>query len=284
MNELEKLRRDPVSRRAFLARAAAAGIGAAALALIEGCGSSDSINQTSIKDPNFRQADGTYIVGRNINEVVLNYVLTFKTMEADLYRQAVNRAAGVSSYRDNSLIIDPAKFQIGSKISTAGLDNPAAAFHYLVQFAYAELTHRDYLRLMLVALNAPLANGNQRGYTFPASGANALNDPGPDLKTILTNVLKVEETGVRGLLGALPFMKTSLGMQDVAAINSTEARHAAALSYSIGLPAGPAPGRSGSLDQLVTGSTPYPHPNTFEYYLVPNTVMTAIDSAYYVKA
>ena len=94
--------RDPVNRRAFLARMSAAGLGVAATALLAGCGGSNSSSGpsspgggpgpglTTFADP--KNFPG--IPGQSEDVVVLNYALTLETLEADLYRQALNVAAG----------------------------------------------------------------------------------------------------------------------------------------------------------------------------------------------
>ena len=92
---------DPVSRRAFLARMSAAGLGVAATALLAGCGGNYSSAGPSAPtgpgpgpSPFFDPKNFPGIPGQNENLVVLNYALTLETLEADLYRQALNIAAG----------------------------------------------------------------------------------------------------------------------------------------------------------------------------------------------
>src|SRR5438309_332021 len=91
VNDSEQMMRDPVTRRAFLARLSAAGLGAVAVPMLAGCSGGKQTNNGSggYSNPAFPS-----IVGRNVNETVLNYALTLEIAEADLYRQALNRAAG----------------------------------------------------------------------------------------------------------------------------------------------------------------------------------------------
>ena len=94
--------RDAVSRRTFLTRMAAAGLGTAAAALIAGCGGGGN-NQTNTTGQNVTNPLGNFadptnfpgIPGANENIVVLNYALTLETLEADIYRQCLNIAAGL---------------------------------------------------------------------------------------------------------------------------------------------------------------------------------------------
>ena len=267
--------RDPVSRREFLARMSAAGLGACALPLLAGCGGNATNNGTG----SYRNAAYPNIIGRNANEVVLNYALTLEIAEADLYRQALNRASG----RTLTTSLDPKLLQPNTTgnytltLATGGLNSTiaTAAFLYLAQFAYVEATHRDFLTATLAGLSAPITQPNTRGYQFPN------NEPGADLKTILTNLLSIEETGVRAYLGAVPSITDNATAQTAAAIYSTEARHSSALAALLGLDAGPAPNRSGTTDISVTGLA-YPHPDTFEYYSQPTDVLTTVTNAYFI--
>ena len=267
--------RDPVSRREFLTRMSMAGLGMCALPLLAGCGGNATNNGTG----NYRNAAFPNIIGRSANEVVLNYALTLKIAEADLYRQALNRAAGrtISTSLDPTLPLPNATGSYTLTLAMGGLSGAVAAtaFLMLAQFAYVEATHRDFLTATLAGLSAPITQPNTRGYQFPNS------EPGADLKTILTNLLSIEETGVRAFLGAVPTITDNATAQTVAAIHSTEARHAAALAALLGLDPGPAPNRGGTTDVSVTGAT-YPHPNTFEYYSQPADVLTTVTNAYFI--
>lgn len=219
-------------------------------------------------------------MGRNVNEVVLNYALTLELAEADLYRQSLNRASGrtITEALDTTVPVSGATNDYKLTLATGGLDTATAAagFLYLVEFAYVEATHRDFLTATLASLNAPLAQANVKGYEY------ANNEPGVDLKTILTNLLAVEETGVRAYLGAVPSLTDNNMVQSAASIYSTEARHSASLAYLLGRDAGPAPATAATTDLSVTGAT-YPHPNTFEYFSTPADVLAKVTAAYFIK-
>jgi hypothetical protein len=201
------------------------------------------------------------IPGRNINEKVLNFALTLEILEADLYRQAVNIATGKP--KDAPLAGNPGSYR--RKVGTGGLSTKLAdvGFLYLVQFAYIEAAHRDFLRSAIQSGGGEPVKRNPGGYKFPKA-------PQPNIKDLLTQILPLEETGVRAYLGALPYL-TDLGLATVAGgIFSTEARHSAAVATNLGLSAGP---RQLPGDQKVTPN--YPSPNTFEYFLKPKAVLTA---------
>lgn len=279
MNEFDKLMHDPVGRRVFLARMSAAGLGAAAATLLAnhpvsaqtdapattGEASADPATATGFDPVNFPN-----IPGRNINEVVLNFALTLEILEADLYRQALNKATGKplntplgaeSSY--NTLAIAP-----GTISPVAGALDPRAGepitdgFTFLRQFTFIEAAHRDFLRAVLQSIGAPITQPNPGGYQFPG------NNPGDDLRTILLNVFPLEEVGQRAYLGAAGFL-TSLDLITAAAsIHSTEARHAEAIANNLGFPPGP---RKLPGDKQVTPN--YPSENTFEYFIDPPTAI-----------
>ena len=100
MVETPDFLKDAVSRRTFLTRMTAAGLGTAAAVLIAGCGGGSNNGSSSNTSPGSTptafadQANFPNIPGGSEDVVVLNYALTLETLEADLYRQALNIAAG----------------------------------------------------------------------------------------------------------------------------------------------------------------------------------------------
>lgn len=259
MNTIEKLQKDPVSRRAFLARMGAAGLGLAAVNLLQGCsGGSSSSNTAAITFP------VTSLPGSNNNEKVLNYALTLEYLEADLYRQALNYASG----RPLAQPLDSTPGSYSRRVDSGGMSafETEAGFEYLRQFAYVEAAHAEFLEVAIPATRRVARN--PKGYTFGTT-------PAQNLQAILTALLPLEETGVRAYLGAAPFItdfrRTGSIAQLAVAIYSTEARHSSALNYVLRNNFGPTP-MSG--DQRVTPN--YPNPNTFEYFLSPTTVVSRI--------
>ena len=261
MTELDDIMRNPVSRRSFITRMSAAGLGAAALSLVAaGCGGGGG-NSTPVT-PFADSANFPGIRGATEDEVVLNYALTLEILEADLYRQALNLASG----RDLTTPLNPdsSTYPASASISSGGLDagSAAAGYLYLKQYAAVEAAHRDFLKAAILANGFTPVMPNPHGYTAPF---------GSDLKSILTLLRNVEETGVRAYLGAAGYLSTLGLIQTAATIYSTEARHSSALNYVLGLDTGPQPMPG---DNKVTPN--YPHPNTFEYYLTPTQVLTQV--------
>ena len=234
--------RDPVNRRAFLARMSAAGLGVAATALLAGCGGSNSSSGpsspgggpgpglTTFADP--KNFPG--IPGQSEDVVVLNYALTLETLEADLYRQALNIAAGKPV--GTPLPTDVSSYTL--QVPNGGLDtsSPSGAgsvgFLYLKQYAGVEAAHRDFLRAAISSAGATPVPANPKGY-------NAGLTPGTDLLTILKLIRTVEETGVTAYLGAAGFLTNPTYVQVASSIYTTEARHSAGMNYVLGLPTGP---------------------------------------------
>ena len=266
--------RNPVSRRTFLARMTAAGLGTAAVALLAGCGGGGSnsgvttpgtTGLTSFAD----QANFPGIPGATEDVVVLNYALTLETLEADLYRQALNIAAGLP-------VTTPLPANGGlsytQAVGNGGLSASDAAigFLYLKQYAGVEAAHRDFLRLAIptVSAGAVAVPANAKGY-------NAGLAPGTDLQTIMKLIRTVEETGVTAYLGAAGFLKTTALVQIAASIYSTEARHSAGVNYILGLPTGPTGDVGGA--QPAKGAV-----DEFEYAQTPKQVLAAIQPFFVV--
>ena len=289
MNEFDEMVRSEVSRRAFLTRMSAAGLGAAALSLLAGCGSGSGnspiintgVTPTPTPTPGVVYFDSTNfpgIPGRSYNEVVLNYALTLETIESDLYRQALNLASGraVTTPLDSAI---PASGSTGAYNLTvpvgtgiaSGFTN--AAFLYLVQYAYVEATHRDFLRSAITSAGLAPVAANPKGYTAPF---------GTTLTSIMSLIYAVEETGVRAYEGAAPYL-TDFGLvTTAAAIHSTEARHSSAVAYVLGLDPGPVyalPGVTTGINIVNNTRSTNPAPysdNTFQFYSTPADVIAAV--------
>ncbi len=261
-----------LNRRTFLARMAAAGLGTAAAALIAGCGGGSNnggggnvtginpgpgVGTTTFAD----QANFPGIPGASEDVVVLNYALTLETLEADLYRQALNIAAGKD-------VATPLPADGGASytqaVSNGGLDPGLAkiGFLYLQQYSAVEAAHRDFLRAAISQAGATPVPANAKGY-------NAGLAPGTDLLTILKLIRTVEETGVTAYLGAAGFLTNPTFVQVASSIYTTEARHSAGMNYVLGLPTGP----SGD----VGGAQPAPGAkDEFEYAQTPKAVLASV--------
>ncbi len=266
MNELESIANSPLRRRAFLARMGAAGLGVAAASLLSGCGGG-ALSGTGLSGGG--GATGTpfpvqSLPGGNNNLKVLNFALTLEFLEADLYRQALNRASGLAL--TTPLSSTPSSYAL--KVGSGSVNNPNA-FLYLTQFAYSEAAHRDFLITVLKSLGSPAVSANAKGYAFPGG------DPGATLSAIITNLLPLEETGVRAYLGAVPYITDYQVIGPTAGgIFSTEARHSAVFNDLIGHDPGPTPGQVPG-DLAVDPNPPVTvAANTFERYLAPNTVLS----------
>jgi hypothetical protein len=208
------------------------------------------------------------IPGNSINEKVLNFALTLEILESDLYRQALNAASGLP--KDYALNSNPKVYAL--KQGGGGLSETQTqiGYLYLKQFAYVEAAHRDFLIAAITAAGFTPTTANPGGYAFPSH-------PLSNIKSLLTAILPLEETGTRAYLGALPYL-TDLGLATVAGgIYSTECRHSAAVSTTLNVPAGPT--RQSSDKEVVPNP---PAGNTFEPYLSPSTVLAAA-SVYFVK-
>ena len=267
MVETPDFLKDPVSRRTFLARMSAAGLGTAAAVLLAGCGGSDS-SKPGIGPNNIPDATNfPGITGETKDVGVLNYALTLETLEADLYRQALNIAAG----KDPTTPLPADTSTYTQAVGNGGLSSNLAAvgFLYLQQYALVEAAHRDFLRAAIPTVGGTPVGANPKGYTTGLA-------VGTDLKTILTLIRTVEEEGVRAYLGAAGFLSSKGLIQIASTIYTTEARHSAGVNYVLGLDAGPAPGSSAatSTDNTVAAIDGVKvSNNTFEFYKTPKQVL-----------
>ncbi len=251
------------SRRKLMRLAATAGVSLAAMKLINpavafGAGTPPA----DTGGPTDGATQFAAVPGNSINEKVLNFALTLEILEADLYRQALNLASGKSL--DTPL--DPIARKYTLAVPGGGLSAGAtqAGYLYLQEFTYVEAAHREFLRNAMLKAGLTPVTRNPGGYKFPTAVA-------ANIKSILTAILPLEETGVRAYLGALPYL-TDFGLATAAGgIYSTEARHSAAISYLLGIDPGP---RAMSGDNTVVASPPAG--NTFEYYLHPVQVLAAV--------
>lgn len=284
MFDLEVLKQNALNRRAFLARMSAAGLGAAAIALLEGCGGGDN-NSSSPPGgggPVSAAVRSAFpgVSGSTDNQVVLNYAYSLEILEAYLYLVGLNVASG----RAPLTPLDPtppAAGTTGAYTQTVPNGTVAAnfafpAYLYLVQFAYVEAAHRDFLRTALGSAAAPVVPASGR-YKF----GTADGSPGGTLSSILSALLPLEETGVRAYLGAAPFLTDNGTLQVAATIYSTECRHSAAVEYVLGLDPGPARGITGvptPEQEVATGVAA----NVFEKFLAPSVVLNAVATGLFV--
>ncbi len=270
MSELDQTLPDalppvPLTRRALLARAAAISAGAVAVGILLDAPANASgkplLELVNVPD-NSALPHG--IPGRNKNERLLNYALALETLEADLYRQALNLASGKPL--DTLLAADLSGYALAVPDGGLGTYNAALGFLYLQQFAPVEAAHRDFLRGAITQGGGTPIAPNPGGYQAPF---------GADLQSILTVIRTVEETGVRAYLGAAKFF-TNFGLiQTAASIYSTEARHSAAINYVLGLDTGPSRIRYDSQTVFNEGGN-----NNFEHFLTPEQVLAMVKPFY----
>ena len=277
---------DPVSRRVFLARMTAAGLGTAAAALLAGCGGSSNSNSggstlntgtgTTFAD----QANFPNIPGQNENIVVLNFALTLETLEADLYRQALNVAAG-QPITAPLPATNANAYTLAAPAGGLTAQQTAAGFAYLQQYAYVEAAHRDFLRGFIPTLGGTPVPPNPKGYSAASAGLT----PGATLQQLLSVILVAEETGVSAYLGAAGFLTVPLLVQAASTIYSTESRHSATINLALGnitANATAAPGPSGAFGgaqptanvKIPAGVTVLP--GTAEFAKTPTQILAAV--------
>jgi hypothetical protein len=251
------------SRRRFMSATAVVGASLAFTQLIK---ESKSYGQTVSGGPTDGATQFAAIPGSTQNIKVLNFALTLEILEADLYRQALNIASGLST--DTPLSASPSTYTL--KVPGGGLNSTftAVGFLYLKQFAYVEAEHRQLVTSAIESLGGTPVSPNPGGYKFPdAVEANMVS--------ILGNILPLEETGVRAYLGAINYINDLSLATTAGTIYSTECRHSSVISYTLGIDPGP---RKMPGDLQVSASQPAQ--NTFEYYLKPLTVISLVPNFY----
>ena len=276
MTHYSDLRRDPASRRQFLSAMTAAGLGAAAVALLgDPAAALAKSGKTRARRRRGGAARGTEgeaaaafpgIPGGSDNEIVLNFALTLEILEADIYRQALNLATGRALTAP--LEANSRNYRLGIPDDLRCQAEIDAGFAYLRQFAYVEAAHRDFLVAAIQASGGTPVGPNPGGYKFPTT-------PARTLKGILEAIIPLEETGVRAYLGAAPYLTDLPTIQTASTIYSTEARHSAAINLVLNAPIGPVRMTG---DQEVVPNPP--SEQTFEKFLPPATVIQAA-SAYF---
>jgi hypothetical protein len=260
MTDLDKIQKERTSRRAFLARMTAAGLGVAALGLLgqQMAQASGKPVLNLINIPDNLSIPG--IKGKNKTVQVLNYALTLETLEADLYRQALNYAAGKPL--DTPLPDDTSGYTLAISPGFIAGRNADLGFQYLQEFAAVEAAHRDFVHAAIVSMGGEPVGPNPGGYQAPF---------GNDLGSTLTVIRDVEETGVRAYLGAAQFIDNFHVTQTAARIYSTEARHSAALNYVLYKDIGPSRMRYDQQAVFNEGAT-----DNFEHWLTPEQVLNMV--------
>jgi len=283
---------DAVSRRAFLARMTAAGLGTAAAALLAGCGGGgNSSGGGSVLTPPTStttfadQANFPNIPGQTENVVVLNFALTLELLEGDLYRQALNVAAG----KDITAPLPANNANAYTLVAPTGAltaQQAAAGFAYLQQYAYVEAAHGAFLQTFIPTLGGTPVPPNPKGYSAASAGLA----PGATLQQLLTVILTAEETGVSAYLGAAGFLTDPALVEAASSIYSTESRHSATINLALGnISAGAtgvlataAPGPSGAFGgaqplsavKVPAGTTVLP--GTAEFAKTPAQILAAV--------
>ncbi len=236
MDDLQRLQRDPHSRRKFLERMSAVGLAVGAANLLAGCGGGGGSNNNNNNGNGSGNGSANPSLPGAVSNVypakfgtgfvaVLNYSRAYETMEASLYTQALNIASG--------LALDAARVPIAQanatyQLKVAGnIARPEMGFQFLKQLAYVEAGHSDFFGLAVQAMGGTPIAPNPGGYRFP-------NGPGNSLRAILNNVLPVQETSNRAVLGASPDIASNLNLlQTAGTIFSTECRFSAGLRFAL---------------------------------------------------
>ncbi len=224
-----------VGRRSMLGKAAAVAAGVAAVGFLN---PAKSFAVTPAFT--FNNIPGTGDVK------VLNYALALEDLEADLYKQALQR---LTTGGTNAL---------GTAIPGLNISSSQIDVQYLVEFGKVEAQHRDFIRGALGA-----AAIKPFKYNFNMQNLSR--------KQVSDLVYTAEATGVGAYLGAIQYLATKTYLQIAGAIQGTEARHTAVFAevinilFSEGLNVAPVTKQFGNGSQM-----------GIDYSISPNTVLKAV--------
>ena len=205
MVETPDFLKDAVSRRTFLARMTAAGLGTAAAALLAGCGGGGS-NVTAATPAPARGTGMTTFA--DSGQLPRHPRPERERRRPELRADPRNPGSGPlppgAEHRGRQAVATPLPADVSAYTQAVGNGSVSAAlapvgFLYLKQYAAVEAAHRDFLRTAIPTLGGTPVPANPKGY-------NAGLAPGADLGTILTLIRTVEEEGVRAYLGAAGFL------------------------------------------------------------------------------
>lgn len=196
---MERLARDPSSRKRFLKMTGGAGAAGAFSLLLAACGSSDNKDKTT---GGGSAAAGTGRGSKPGDLKILNHALTLEYLEAEFYKEVV-----ASGKVKNKQVAELAK-----------------------KFGDTEQQHVE-------ALTATISKLGGTPVTAPKTKFQPIIDGGE--KKILTTAAAVENLGAAAYLGQAGRIKSAEVLAAALAIHSVEARHASALNTALGKPVTP---------------------------------------------
>lgn len=209
-NQVTTVLRNKVSRRKFLA-GAAAGAGSAAALAMAGCGSNSKPAQTTPppSNPGISDAD------------IFNFALNLEYLEAEYYVRATT-GSGLTAA------------DVGSKPGgvTGGAAVPfktAAIQAFALEIAADELAHVRFIRKALagLAVDEPAIDlQNSFNAAAQAAGIGSSFDPFADESSFLLGAFTFEDVGVTAYHGAAGLFSASTNLAYAAGIYATEAYHA----------------------------------------------------------
>jgi hypothetical protein len=202
------LMRNPVSRRAFLARLSGVGLGAAAMAMLAGCGGGNGDRPApGLVNPGDQPPPPP---GGLTDFDILNFALNLEYLEAEFYSFATT-GAGIPAL-ESAGVGTPGETTGGRRVSFSDARLAAVA----TEIAADELAHVRFLRSALGA----------QAIAKPAINLNALGLGFANESEFLILARAFEDVGVSAYGGAARFISNKDILEAAARILAIEAYHA----------------------------------------------------------
>lgn len=193
-----------------------------------------------------------------ITDSPLAFLYTVQNLEAEVLRQALNKAAGKSH---NARLTAPADYSLRLAEGSFSAEESAAAFRSLVTFTFAANAHRNFLAQTLRSQNIAL----------PRTGKYQLSVARNNLAALLDALYPLAEITQRSYLATISQLSDMKQIPPLAAIHSVKSAQLA--TFAMVLSADPHPRRFETDEQCAR--TQFAE-NDLEYFRDPKLLLESL--------